>query len=305
MASSTPLSDVDPEIPVFATQFTCRTALARNLLNRCLQQQSILLYGGPKLGKTSVLLHLKWLAGQDDNKPLARPAPLYLDMKDEVVRSEFLLGPGKRSASILLLDNCDHLLKDHGVDTLDEFLGTDSLEQGIVWAGGRSWRDFVVDQSCTVGLRSAPLAVLVQGEARQLLKAVAPIHLDAALGVGGTHPYVLKMVAHNMLSLPQDPLSTIRTSKERLIPFFEACRDALRQETEHTLLKYLIKKARPVAPREAAIAVGFPTKAVADMLCSLGLICRWNLSQGAMLQANCKLFNDWYMPEPCETEKRL
>ena len=113
------------------------------------------------------------------------------------------------------------------------------------------------------------------------------------------------MIAHNMLSLPQDPLSTIRTSKERLVPFFEACRDALRQETEHTLLKYLIKKARPVAPGEAAIAVGFPTKAVTDMLCSLGLICRWNLSQGAMLQANCKLFNDWYMPEPCETEKTL
>lgn len=294
MALSAPLCDVHPETPVFATQFTCRTGLAQNLLSRCFRRQSILLYGGPKLGKTSVLLHLKWLVNQD-GKDL-RPSALYLDMKDEAARAQLLLGPEKRPAPILLLDNCDHLLKGHCVDTLCEFLNTDSLEQGIVWAGGRSWRDFVVDQNWAVAFRPAPLAVLVQGEARQLLKAVAPIHLDAALRAGGTHPYVLKMVAHNMLSFPEDPLSTIRTSKERLVPFFEACRDALRQEAEHTLLKYLVQEARPITPRKAAIAVGLPSiKAVADILCCLGLISRWNLSQGAMLQANCQLFNDWYM----------
>lgn len=294
MALSAPLCDVHPETPVFATQFTCRTGLAQNLFSRCLRRQSILLYGGPKLGKTSVLLHLKWLVNQD-GKDL-RPSALYLDMKDEAARAQLLLGRWTNPAPILLLDNCDHLLKGNCIDTLRKFLNTDSLEQGIVWAGGRSWRDFVVDQNWAVAFRPAPLAVLVQGEARQLLKAVAPIHLDAALRAGGTHPYVLKMVAHNMLSFPEDPLSTIRTSKERLVPFFEACRDALRQEAEHTLLKYLVQEARPITPRKAAIAVGLPSiKAVADILCCLGLISRWNLSQGAMLQANCQLFNDWYM----------
>jgi hypothetical protein len=242
-----------------------------------------------------MLLHLKWLVNQDGGDSFARPSALYLDMKDEAARAQLLLGPGASPASILLLDNCDHLLKGHCIDTLREFLNTDSLEQGVVWAGGRSWHDFVVDQNWAVAFRPAPLAVLVQGEARQLLKAVAPIHLDAALGAGGTHPYVLKMVAHNMLSFPEDPLSTIRTSKERLVPFFEACRDALRQETEHTLLKYLVQEGRPITPR-VAVAVGLPSiKAVADILCCLGLISRWNLSQGAMLQANCQLFNDWYM----------
>jgi hypothetical protein len=25
------------------------------------------------------------------------------------------------------------------------------------------------------------------------------------------------------------------------------------------------------------------------------LISRWNLNEGAMLQANCRIFNDWYL----------
>lgn len=296
MTSPAPLCDAHPEAPVFATQFTCRTRLAQNLLSRCLRRQSILLYGGPKLGKTSVLLHLKWLVNQDGGGSLAMPPALYLDMKDEAARTQLLLGRRASPTPILLLDNCDHLLKGNCVDTLREFLSTDSLEHGIVGAGGRSWRDFVVDQTWAIAFRPAPLAVLVQGEARQLLKAVAPIHLDAALGAGGTHPYVLKVLAHNMLSLPGDPLRAIRTSSERLVPFFEACCDAVGQADEHALLKYLVQEARPIAPREAAVAVGLPSiKSVADALCCLGVISRWNLSQGAMLQANCQLFNDWYM----------
>jgi hypothetical protein len=30
-------------------------------------------------------------------------------------------------------------------------------------------------------------------------------------------------------------------------------------------------------------------------LCCLGLISRWNLKDGAMLHANCQLFNGWYL----------
>ena len=139
MAFSAPLCDVHPETPVFATQFTCRTGLAQNLFSRCLRRQSILLYGGPKLGKTSVLLHLKWLVNQDGGGSFVRPSALYLDMKDEAARTQLLLGRWTNPAPILLLDNCDHLLKGNCIDTLRKFLNTDSLEQGIVWAGERSW----------------------------------------------------------------------------------------------------------------------------------------------------------------------
>jgi hypothetical protein len=30
-------------------------------------------------------------------------------------------------------------------------------------------------------------------------------------------------------------------------------------------------------------------------LCCLGLISRWNLNEGAMLHAHCRIFNDWYL----------
>jgi hypothetical protein len=243
-----------------------------------------------------VLLHLKWLIDQERGNSSAMPPAWYLDMKDQAARARLILGRRASAAPILLLDNCDHLLKAHYVDTLRDFFTTDSPDQGIVWAGARSWHDFVGNQTWAVAFRPAPLAVLVQGEARHLLKTMAPIHVDTALGAGGTHPYVLKMLAHNMLSSPHDPLSTIRTSGERLVPFFEACRDALGHAAEHTLLKYLVQEARPITLREATVAVGLPSiKSVADSLCCLGVISRWNLSQGAMLQANCQLFNDWYL----------
>ena len=46
-------------------------------------------------------------------------------------------------------------------------------------------------------------------------------------------------------------------------------------------------------PRDAAHALGQDSiKATADVLCFLGLISRWNLADGAVLHANCRLFND-------------
>ena len=61
-------------------EFTGRRRLAQNLLGRCLRRQSILLYGGPKLGKTSMLLNLKWLIEQDCKASSA--TPWYLDLSE-------------------------------------------------------------------------------------------------------------------------------------------------------------------------------------------------------------------------------
>jgi hypothetical protein len=81
------------DLPVFgATQFTGRTRLAQNLLSRCLRRQSIFLSGGPKLGKTSMLLRLKWLVDQDREASSAPPAAMYLDLNDEGARKQLLFG---------------------------------------------------------------------------------------------------------------------------------------------------------------------------------------------------------------------
>ena len=65
---------------------------------------------------------------------------------------------------------------------------------------------------------------------------------------------------------------------------------------ERKLFRWLAKKDKPVNPKEAAKAVkAGSVKQTADTLCYLGLISRWNLEEGAMLNAPCKLFNEWYL----------
>jgi hypothetical protein len=298
MASSVPSCDALPETPVFgATQFTGRTRIAQNLLRRCLRRQSILLYGGPKLGKTSMLLHLKWLLDQDREPSSATPGALYLDLSDEVARKQLLLGRPVTPAPILLLDDCDNLLEENYLDRLREFMTSASHAHAIVWAGARLWHDFVLNHRWTADLRPAPLAVLLQGEARDLVTPrLTPNQITAALAVGGTHPYVLNVVVQHMLSRPGNPTRATLAAREHLVPFFQTCHEAVRQADEQALLKYLVQEARPINPQEAAMALGVSSiKPAADALCWIGLISRWNLDEGAMLQANCRIFNEWYL----------
>src|SRR5216117_3243302 len=108
---SVPFDNPLPEKPVFgSTEFIGRTRLAQNLFSRCLRGQSVLLYGGPKLGKTSLLLHLKWLLEQQRVLASDGLTVQYGDCLDAEVRERFLAGDLQRS-SILLLDNCDQLLQ--------------------------------------------------------------------------------------------------------------------------------------------------------------------------------------------------
>ncbi|MGH7233423.1 MAG: hypothetical protein ACREJU_18985, partial [Nitrospiraceae bacterium] len=222
MTSAIPSWNALPDTPVFgATQFTGRTRLAQNLLTRCLRRQSILLYGGPKLGKTSMLLHLKWLLDQAREASSAAPAAVYLDLTDEVARKQLLFGRWANPAPILLLDNCDRLLTRDCVSALREFMKSEALAHASGWTGARAWHDWVLDQLGTTDLRRAPLTVLLEGAARELLKPrLAADHITAALAAGGTHPYVLKVIAHVLRPRSGDPGRAIQTAAERLVPFF-------------------------------------------------------------------------------------
>lgn len=298
MSAPLSFSDVFPDQPVFgAPQFTGRAGLAQNLLSRCRRGQSVLLYGGPKLGKTSMLRHLKWLIDQNDDTASGKSAASYVDMADGGAREDFLREADRRQTSILLLDNCEHLLQEHGVITLRELMQRDTFAHATVWAGSRTWHDVILEDIRTLTLTRVPLAVLFDGEAQELLNLyLAPHHVPAALTAGGTHPYVLKIIAHELRSDSGNPKYAIQRAAARLIPFYTMCREALRQPSEHAVLQYLMQESRPVAPQEVARAVGLLNiKSTADALCSLGLMSRWNLKNGAMLHANCQLFNDWYL----------
>lgn len=297
MSSLIPSGDPYHDRPVSgATEFIGRSRFAQNLLSRCLKRQSILLYGGPKLGKTSMLLQLKWLVDQGRAVSLTRPAAIYLDLADKEVRHRLFSERRINSEAIQLLDNCDTLLNNDGVGGLREFMN-EAIGHAIVWAGGRSWHDWAMDRVGIAELQPAPLAVLLQGEAEKLLKPnLAAQQVNTAMRASGTHPYVLKVVAHFLQLCPTNPERAISMASEYLVPFFQACLGGMRGPSERTLFQYLAKEARPVSPGEAARAVGAPSvKRAADVLCYLGLISRWNLNEGAMLQADCRLFNDWYL----------
>lgn len=167
--------------------------------------------------------------------------------------------------------------------------------------GGRAWYEFAKSAKAAWSLQLAPLAVLLGGEARSLVEpALPPAQVEAALEHGGTHPYVLKALRAQFLAAgPKTGIKTVlRATNEKLIPFFAACAQAV-GPGERRLLRWLIKKGKPVNPNEAARALKVPSvKTAADALCYLGLISRWNMEDGARLHANCRLFNQWYLAGP-------
>jgi hypothetical protein len=290
----------EPDAPVFGpVRFIGRAGLVKNLAGRCSAWQSVLLYGGPKLGKTSLLLQLRWVLERQQTPSWTAPAVQYLDLLDLDVRRRFLAGESDRT-QVLLLDNCEALMAegDRLAEKMKQAAQRGAAGQAVVWSGSRAWYEYAKSAKAELNLLLAPLAVLLAGEARALVgPALQPAQVDAALQHGGTHPFVLKTLRAQFLAAePKAGIrAVLRAAARTLAPFFESCEKAM-APGEHKLLRWLAKKGKPANPREAARALKVPSvKAVADALCCLGLISRWNLEDGAKLHANCALFNDWYL----------
>ncbi len=288
---------VEPEWPVFGPgQFIGRAGLVKNLLGRLARRQSLVLYGGPRLGKTSLLLHLQWVLNQRGTSPTDQPAARYLDLAD-VGSLEQFLGIGEDLPSVLMLDNCDQLLRGGRERDIERIRKQTSTT--VVWAGGRAWRDCARGDTFSADLHPIPLAVLLNGEARLLVSpGLSESQTQFALSYGGTHPYVLKALRALLIADgPQaDMQKIILVAMDRLAGFFRDCLRAVTDRTERDLLDYLIASAKPLNPRDVARALELRTiKAAADALVFLGLISRWNLAEGAMLHVNCRLFTEWYV----------
>lgn len=289
----------DPDAPVFGpVRFIGRAGLVKNLAGRCSSWQSVLLYGGPKLGKTSLLLQLRWVLERQQTPSWTNPAVQYLDLLDQDSRRKFLVGEWDRT-QVLLLDNCNALMAEG--DLLTEKMKTyaqrETASQAVVWAGDRRWYEYAKSAKAELNLQLAPLAVLLNSEARSLMgPALQSAQIDTALQFGGTHPYVLKALRTQFLAAgPKAGTKTVmRAAAQQLAPFFETCAKAV-EPGERKLLRWLVKKEKPVNPKEAAKALKMPSvKAEADALCYLGVISRWNLEDGAKLHAGCRLFNEWF-----------
>lgn len=290
----------EPDAPVFgAVRFIGRAGLVKNLAGRCSAWQSVLLYGGPKLGKTSLLLQLRWVLERQQTPSWSNPAVQYLDLLDQDSRRKFLTGEWDRT-QVLLLDNCDALMVegDRLVEKVKHYAQRGASDQAVVWAGDRAWYEYAKSAKAELNFQLAPLAVLLNSEARSLVgPALQPAQIEAAMHYGGTHPYLLKVLRMQLLAAEPKAgtRAVLRAATKQLEPFFEACVKAM-EPGERRLFRWLAKKGKPVNPKEAAKAVkAGSVKQVADALCYLGLISRWNLEDGAKLHASCGLLNEWYL----------
>ncbi|MDT3776213.1 hypothetical protein PJI16_01395 [Nitrospira sp. MA-1] len=290
------LSSPDPAAPVFRPgAFKGREGFVRNMLRRLERGESLSLVGGPKLGKTSLLLHLAWqLNHRTPSSKSTGPSAVYVDVADEADWKRFHSRP-PNPETVLLLDNCD-LLVEGKVRSLSDI---DLLPGGsTVFAGGRAWREVVRGGDLPHTLKSIPLAVFLEKEAQQLFSPDLSIEQHATvLTYAGTHPYIFKVFQAEILREGNHGRSeqVVNDVKQSLSSFFQDCVNQLREPLEHEVLAYVINSSKPVNPSEVARAVGLPTiKPVADTLCALGLVARWIRDEEATLSASSRLFNEWY-----------
>ncbi len=290
MSTDAPTGTPAPDPTPRASRIVGRARLARNLLARLPRGQSLLLYGGPKLGKTSLLEHLRECLNRE------RPgSAAYLDLAR--VQDVEAVASTTGGACYLLVDHADHLLAEPSFRTIALLQGRGF--KAIVWTGRRAWRDFAASAP-ELRLHPVPLAVLLPSQAHELVSpGLTANQIEWALSNGGTHPYVLETLRSVLLQAgPKvvDDRELFRAAIERLAPCFDACLRELRHPNEARLLDYLVRIGAPVGPAYAAQALGLPTvKRDGDVLCHLGLISRWNLNEGAKLQAGCPVFNAWYL----------
>ncbi len=265
------------------------------MLGRLERRESLSIVGGPKLGKTSLLLHLAWQLNQAGlSAKSTGPSALYVDVNNEADCQRYRSRP-QNAHAIVLLDNCDSLIEGSILALSDiKFL------QGIptVFAGARAWREFVREGGLPHKLKSIPLAVFLEKEAQQILcPDLSPEQQACVITYAGTHPFLIKVLQSALLREGPHvrPEQIVKDVKSSLSSFFQCCANQLRGPLEHQVLTYLIEADKPVNPREVARAFGLATiKLVADTLCSLGLVGRWIREEEATLSANSRLFNEWY-----------
>ncbi len=257
-------------VPALGDAFIGRQGLVRNLRGRMKRGESIAVIGGPKLGKTSLVLTA--LQGLSDRPVIevdlgATPSP----------------GIGGTPGSIVVLDNLD-ALPDSAIASL---LARVSATQpaGLVVTGGRRLRTLLGDTTMMtdVFFRVFPLSVLLDGETRRLIGPTG--NPDLAVWTGN-HPYLTTLLLH----YGDDAIVTGRSHWE---PFVQRLAAEIGDGPERHLLRYLIERGKPVNPTVAQSDTGISDiKAVADTLVYLGAISRWIRDEEATLFAGCRLLND-------------
>lgn len=285
------ISPFMPSQPVFDPEkFFGRGGLLRSLIQRLRDGQSALLYGGPGIGKTSMLLQVRSRLKQT----------VLLDLGSQADLAALWSG---NHDPVILLDGCDQIAKQEGLlEAVRKCIQGPVVPKAIVFAGGRAWREYVRDEKIfDRKLQPFPLAVYLDKEARSFLKPyLSAVDTAAMMQLTGNHPYLLQLLMAEWWRHRRQDLAWLAQGvASELNDFFKNCLAQLGHGLERQLLDYLIRQGRPVNPRQAAKDLGqADIKPAADTLCYLGLISRWIRDKEATLSAGCQLFNDWYRRLP-------
>lgn len=283
--------------PVFLPgQFLGRAGLVRNMLWRVRRGESLSLFGGPKLGKTSLLLHLAWqlhegTLASSDGASVAEYFDLALEA--DYVR---LQARSPNPDEIVLLDNCDSVMNNGSRSFTDI---TSVHARAIVFAGGRAWNDYQQEEGVGSSVKAIPLAVMLEHEARQIVaQHLSTAHHAWALTNAGTHPFLLRLLLAEYVRAGKEcELDlVVHTVKDSIAPFFDRCVAQLRDPLEHQVLDYVVRLGKPVNPKDVGRVVGCSTmKSIVNTLCVVGVISRWIRDEEATLCANSQLFREWYL----------
>ena len=259
-----------------------RQGVVRNLRDHLVDGTSAILYGGPGMGKTTMLQQTAAVLFKE-------AAPVLVDLHTDKPGDPARRMPGGRDPVVLLLDGCEVLLPDPAVFLKRIVLGSVPSGRnirGIVWAGGMAWGEWAMTHRSEFGgpVRLYPLVVLPPKESRPFLKSRLPeempsTEIERLLELAGGHPYLLSRVLGEA-DLECDAF------------FSELWKTAGPKERD--LLNELFEAGSWVSLEDLKIKSGgrFPKK-VLDRLASLGLIIRTLVDGAAAVKIVSPLLGNW------------
>lgn len=260
-----------------------RKGVVRNLVDHLIEGTSVIVSGGPGMGKTTLL--------QQTAHALADgPGPVTIDLLREDPGDLGRRIPRGREAVVLLLDGCEALLPDPAASVRQIIQASKAVGKnvrGIVWAGGVEWGEWATAHRVELDgpIRFYPLIVLPPKEARPFLrhhwpKDMSSSELDRLLDLSGGHPYLMARI--------------LGQADMECGSFFSELWKAVDGTTEEAVLIQLIEAGSWVLLEDLKNEAGgrLPKK-VLDRLAMLGLINRTLVEGAAAAKAVSPLLIDW------------
>jgi hypothetical protein len=305
-----------------SSSFPSRLGLIENLRNHLIDGQWAALFGGPMIGKSTLARRLAKELDEAGRKTVFLPIPLLISDSafwphlletllqqgiGPTARNPFKRPPAalpdlmsqlhhlyERAPSeiaahpvILILDDCDHLLRHEILIPQIVHLALESTLpsiQAICWVGGPAFADWVAAHSGAfkLQLRLYPLSVIPIREARRIIReqigSERPVEeIDRIWNETGGHPLLLEQTF-----TPKGDRSaeTLRGQLRQILrPEDEAILDQLDPGGRWTILDALKDQTGEKIPKPAL-----------DRLCMLGLTVRTLIDGVAAIRLTSPLF---------------